>query len=202
MDLAALVDRVIPRAGGLYDHASQVAQDKLAKATQSGWGATVAKALHGNEWLGHPLHPVVVGVPIGAWSVSGWYDLKSLLRCDPDAEQVADAALRVGVLGALASAATGVVQYLDTAGAARRETAVHAGLNNIALGLYVASLAARRADNRPLGRKLSTVALGVVSVSGYLGGDLSYRHGVGVHQQGLSASPDGLAVSVASPLSP
>ncbi|HLL09022.1 MAG TPA: DUF2231 domain-containing protein [Nocardioidaceae bacterium] len=183
MNLATIVDRVLPRAGGFYDHATQTAQDKLARATENGWAASLAKGLHGNEWLGHPLHPVVIAVPIGAWSVTGWYDLVGALRGDPRDDVVADAALRVGVVGAVAAAATGVVQFLDTAGGVRRETAVHAGLNNVALALYLASMLARRGDNRALGRKLSAVALGLVGVSGYLGGDLSYRHGVGVHQQ-------------------
>ena len=186
MNLTAIVDRVVPRAGGFYDHATQTAQQKLAQATKDGWAASVAKALHGNEWLGHPLHPVVIAVPIGAWSVTGWYDLVGALRGNPHDDVVADAALRVGVVGALAAASTGVVQFLDTAGGVRRETAVHAGLNNVALALYVTSMLARRGGNRAFGRKLSAVALGLVSVSGYLGGDLSYRHGVGVHHQSRS----------------
>jgi uncharacterized membrane protein len=188
MDLDALVDRAIPRAGGRYDQLSRAAREKLAELTSTERGAPVARALRGNEWLGHPLHPVVIAVPIGAWSVSGWYDVKSALRGDPDDEQTADAAMRVGVVSAVAAAATGVVQFLDTKGAVRRETAVHAGLNNLALALYVWSLAARRRENRPLGRRLAAVALGVVGVSGYLGGDLSYRHGVGVRRQGSSAA--------------
>ena len=187
MNLGALVDRAMPRAGGRYDDLTRRAQKKLAAATSDGWPARVAKGLHGNEWLGHPLHPVVIAVPIGAWSVTGWYDAKSALNGDPGAEQAADAALAVGVLGAVASALTGVVQYRDTRGAARRETAVHAGLNNLALVLYTASMAARRAGNRSLGRRLAAVALGVVGVSGFLGGDLTYRHGVGVERQALSA---------------
>jgi uncharacterized membrane protein len=187
MDITAIVDRAIPRAGGKYDQLSAKARDKLAAATSSGWAAPVAKALHGNEWLGHPLHPVVIALPIGAWSVTGWYDLRSAFSGDPDHEESADAALRVGVVGAVVAAATGAVQYLDTRGAVRRETAVHAGLNNAALALYLASMAARRAGSRPLGRKLSAVALSLVGVSGYLGGDLSYRHGVGVRRETLTA---------------
>ncbi|WP_461024459.1 DUF2231 domain-containing protein [Thalassiella azotivora] len=138
--------------------------------------------LRGNDWLGHPLHPVIVMVPVGAWSVTGWYDLRGAISGQPDHDQVADAALRVGVLTALPAAVTGLVQFLDTRGASRRQTAVHAGLNYLALALYVASLRARRAGRRSAGRRLATGALLVVGLSGYLGDDLAYRHGVGVHR--------------------
>ena len=187
MDIPAVVDRAIPRAGGKYDELTRKARNKLAEATSSGWAAPIAKALHGNEWLGHPLHPVVIALPIGAWSVTGWYDLRSALSGDPGQEESADAALKVGVVGAIVAATTGAVQYLDTHGAVRRETAVHAGLNNLALALYLGSMAARRAGSRPLGRRLSLVALSLVGVSGYLGGDLSYRHGVGVQREAVTA---------------
>ncbi len=75
------------------------------------------------------------------------------------------------MVGAVAAAVTGLVQYLDTRDAARRETAVHAALNNVALGLYVASWALRSRGRRSLGRALAASGLGVVSVSGWLGGD-------------------------------
>jgi uncharacterized membrane protein len=64
----------------------------------------------------------------------------------------------------------------------RRETAVHSALNNGALAMSLLSLGLRRTGHRNLARKVSAAALGVVAVSGYLGGDLSYRHGVGVHR--------------------
>jgi nitrite reductase/ring-hydroxylating ferredoxin subunit len=48
--------------------------------------------------------------------------------------------------------------------------------------LYGASLLSRRAGNRNLGVALSLLGLGVVTVSGYLGGDLVYRYQVGVNR--------------------
>ena len=185
MDLSLLVDRLLPGPGGRLDRASLAAQTVLSRAADTPSGRPVHLALHGNEWLGHPAHPILVTVPIGAWAVSAWYDARSAVTGDPRDEHAADGALRVGVAGAVLAAATGVAQYLDTRGGVRRETSVHAALNNVALGLYLGSWAARRADRRPLGRCLAAAALGVVGVSGYLGGDISYRHGVGVRPQAL-----------------
>ncbi len=106
---------------------------------------------------------------------------------DPRDEHAADGALRLGVTGAVAAAVTGLVQYIDTEGAVRRETTVHAALNNVALGLYVTSAALRTRSRRPLARRLAATGLAVVSLSGWLGGDIAFRHGVGVRPQALDS---------------
>ena len=180
MDLTALLDRALPGPGSLLDRASQKSQAALSSALHRPAVAPVTTALRGNEWLGHPLHPVVVALPIGAWALGGWYDARSARTHDPREEQAADGALRAGVVGALAAATTGVVQYVDARDQARRQTVVHAALNNVALGLYVTSLAMRKRGRRSVGRRLAAAGLGLVSISGWLGGDLAYRHGVGV----------------------
>lgn len=186
MDLGVLVDRLLPPAGSRYDEVSAAGRD-LAQAVlvDNETVRPLWKALHGNEWLSHPLHVVVITVPIGAWTASAWYDLRSAVTKHPGDEYAADAALRVGIVGAVAAALTGVAQYVDTRGSARREATAHAALNNVALVLYLGSWAARRRNHRKAGRRLAALGHLVVSVSGYLGSDLSYRHGVGVRPQAL-----------------
>lgn len=185
MDLSLLVDEFLPGPGGALDRVSLAVHDLLSDLAETDVGRPVHRLLHGNDWLGHPAHAIVIAVPVGAWSVSAWYDLRSVFSDDPRFAAAADAALRVGIVGALPAAATGAAQYLDTRDGVRRETSVHALLNNAALGLYTGSWAARRRGRRRLGRLLSTAGLAVVGVSGYLGGDLAYRHGVGVRPQVL-----------------
>ncbi len=190
MELSALVDKVLPGDDSLLDRGTAASRAAVARAAERPRVRPVVTALRGNEWLGHPLHPVVVGVPIGAWVVAGWYDARSAVTGDAQDEHTADAALRVGIVGAVGAAATGLVQYIDTHGAVRRETAVHAALNNLALGLFVSSAVLRRRGRRPLARRLSAAGLGVVGVSGFLGGDIAYRHGVGVRPQAWRAPVD------------
>jgi uncharacterized membrane protein len=182
MELTALLDRALPGPGSLLDRNSKVVRDAVQSAVRHPAVRPVATMLRGNEWLGHPLHPVVVAWPIGAWVVSAWYDTRSRATNDPRDEHAADGALRVGVAGALAAAITGVVQYIDARDQARRETAVHAALNNAALALYVVSLVQRKRGRRSLGRKLAATGLSVVSLSGWLGGDIAFRHGVGMRR--------------------
>ena len=189
MDLPSLVDAAIPGPGGRLDRFSSASQHVIGTLAGSPCGRPVASLLHGNQWLGHPLHPVVVVLPIGAWCVAGWYDLRSTLSGDAAYDHAADGAVKVGLSGALIAAASGLAQYLDTRNGVRRETAVHATLNTIGLAAYLGSWSARTWGRRSLGKKLAAVGLGVVMVSGYLGGDISYRHGVGVRPQALRA-PD------------
>lgn len=184
-DLATLIDRVLPGPRSSLEHVARTTQASVATLLKKPAIRPVTRVLHGNEWLGHPMHPVIITVPIGAWCVSGWYDARSARTQDPRDEHAADGALRVGIVGALLAVATGLPQYLDTRDGVRREALVHAGMNNAALGLYLASWALRKRGRRPLARKLSAVGLGLVGVSGYLGGDISYRHGVGVRPQAL-----------------
>jgi uncharacterized membrane protein len=174
-----ILDRVLPGPGGRVDRISQRLQDVYAAAGDTVIGRPILYLLRGNAWLGHPAHPVLVTVPVGAWVVSSWYDLKSTRTGRSWDEHAADGALRIGIVGAVLAAATGVAQFVDTRDQARRETGVHAALINAALALNLVSLGLRGAGRRQLGRRVSVAALALVGVSGYLGGDLAYRHGIG-----------------------
>lgn len=200
MELTSLIDRALPGPGSALDRASQAVQAALAPALTVPAVRPLFRLLHGNELLGHPTHPVVIALPVGAWSLTAWHDVRAAVSGDPRHDSVADAALRFGVAGALAAAVTGLVQYLDTRDAARRETAVHAALNNVALGLYLASWAQRSRGRRSLGRALAASGLGLVSASGWLGGDISFRHGVGVRPQALRDQSRTVSASSAAPL--
>lgn len=183
--LGAVVDAVLPGADSALARNADHLHEALSAATKSPAGAAAAYVLRGNEWLGHPAHPLMVMVPVGAWTVTGWFDLRGATTGDSRFDEVADGALRVGILAALPAAVTGVAQFLDADGAARRETALHAALNNVALALFTGSLALRRRGRRSLGRRLASVGHLVVGVSGFLGSDLSYRHGMGVRPQAV-----------------
>jgi len=57
-------------------------------------------------WLGHPLHPSMTDIPVGSWTMTAVFDLAGQ-------ERAADTALKIGVLGALGSAVTGIAQWYD-----------------------------------------------------------------------------------------
>ncbi|EYB67427.1 hypothetical protein DEIPH_ctg041orf0026 [Deinococcus phoenicis] len=141
--------------------------------------AGVLRLLHG-EALGHPLHPILVHLPLGGWLIAGLLDFLPLQR-SADTEHAADLALLLGTIGATGAIAAGWTDWANTRGQARRTGLIHGGLNETAFLLNTASLLARRRGKRGLGKALSGTALGLALVSGFLGGQLVYRHGLGVH---------------------
>jgi uncharacterized membrane protein len=115
----------------------------------------VEDALTGTT-LGHPLHPVLVGFPIGAWAAASVLDLA---RADRDARRML---VGLGVVAAVPTALSGASDWLSTAGAGRRVGLVHAAANNGALALEAASWLARRRGRHVLGTMLSVTATGLL----------------------------------------
>jgi nitrite reductase/ring-hydroxylating ferredoxin subunit/uncharacterized membrane protein len=138
--------------------------------------------LHG-VWLGHPLHPALTDVPLGAWTAGFLLDVVG-------ARESADAAMTIGVLAAVPTALAGAADWSDTDGSARRVGLVHALLNTAGLTCVVASLFARRNDNRALGVGLSTLGLSMASFSAWLGGSLVYVQGIGVSRNAFEPTTD------------
>ncbi len=131
--------------------------------------------LHGT-WLGHPLHPMLTDVPIGAWTCAALLDLLG-----PDAENPADLLVALGVVAAVPTAASGLADWSETNPQQQRVGLVHAAWNSVGLGCYLASLVARRTGGRRVGRMLGLAGLGAVAAGGFVGGHLSYRQANGAN---------------------
>jgi nitrite reductase/ring-hydroxylating ferredoxin subunit/uncharacterized membrane protein len=144
----------------------------VAQGLTSRLGPGPVKDALSGTWIGHPLHPVLVTVPIGAFSGAVVLDL---FRTEQSA---ARRLIAFGILSAVPTAAAGLSDWNDTQGAERRLGLAHAGFNVVALGLMTGSWLARRSGGR--GQLLALSGLGVIGVSGWLGGHLSYALGVGV----------------------
>ncbi|MDI2125489.1 DUF2231 domain-containing protein [Yinghuangia seranimata] len=144
---------------------------------------TVRDALRGTP-LGHPAHPILVQVPIGAWLSS------AVLDCVPGTGRASAELIAVGLAAAVPAAAAGAVDLAAAERPAQRRVGVaHAACNWIGIACYCASLTARM-RHRPLrGRLWALGGLTAVGAGGYLGGHLAYRLGVGVDVPG--PSPDG-----------
>ncbi|KYF85664.1 DUF2231 domain-containing protein [Sorangium sp. So ce388] len=149
---------------------------------------TVAKVLHG-KFLGHPLHPVLVTIPIGAWSCTLVLDLAGI-GGGRKVHRGADATAAIGLAGAVVAAAAGLADWSTTLGSAKRIGFVHGAMNMAIAGLYGASLASRAVGLRSLGIALSTTGFGLAGASGWLGGELIYRYGVGVSNDACERKPE------------
>jgi nitrite reductase/ring-hydroxylating ferredoxin subunit len=163
--------------------------DKIAKPVVGLIGRAVRPRLLRNllsgTHLGHPAHPMLTDVPIGAWTMSAVLDTVG----GAGAEPAADLLIGIGILGAVPTAMTGLNDWSDTIGAETRIGAVHAGANVAALGFYAASFLARRSGRRGGGKALSLAGLGSLMIGGYLGGHLSYAKAVNVNHTAFEHGP-------------
>ncbi len=147
--------------------------------------------LQGDAWLGHPLHPGLVSVPVGLWLAGSVMDLIASFSKSECAQAAADDAVMGGVVGAAASVVTGLAEYTrtDKDTPAQEDAFLHGALNVTAMALNVTSSGvriARLTRRRPGGfipKLLSLGAAGIVIYTGWLGGVLAYRHGVGVKME-------------------
>ena len=148
---------------------------------------------------GHPVHPILVTVPIGAWIASLVFDVVS--RAGDDAATFADGSywlIGIGIVGALAAATFGFLDLLaiPTGTRAFRTGLLHMALNLAVVALFAVGFALRRSqldepDGTPLGLLvLSLVALALLGAAGWLGGKLTYRYGVRVVDEATQAEAD------------
>ena len=143
-------------------------------------GQALKDILHG-VWLGHPLHPVLTDVPVGAWTAALVLDALESITGRDELGPGADAAVGLGVVGAVAAALAGVTDWRETDGSARRVGLVHGLLNTSATALYGASLVCRGRGNRGAGRGYAALGYAIAGLSAYLGGHLVYAERVGVN---------------------
>jgi nitrite reductase/ring-hydroxylating ferredoxin subunit/uncharacterized membrane protein len=150
-------------------------------------GSGASDLLHGTP-LGHPLHPVLTDVPVGAWTVTVVLDTIELSG-RRDVAFAADAALVVGLLGGVGAIASGLADWSDTADEPKNVGMAHALLNSISFSGYVASLALRRSGRRGAGIATAMLAYGISGLAAYLGGELSFGLQLGVRHTAEPIAP-------------
>jgi nitrite reductase/ring-hydroxylating ferredoxin subunit/uncharacterized membrane protein len=160
-------------------------------------GQHVKNALHG-VWLHHPLHPVFTDVPIGAWTTALALDCAG--NDDRGTRDAATFALGVGLLGALGAAVTGLTDWSETQGRARRTGLLHGLLNIAATSLMATAFAQRSRDDRASGRAFAWTGYGIALAAAFLGGDLVYAQRIGVTHADGEAPDDFTPVANSSAL--
>ena len=131
------------------------------------------------------MHPALTDIPIGSWVAAAVLDVIGGTR----QAAAADLLIGVGVATAVPTAAAGLNDWSDTYGPETRVGLVHAAGNITALALYTASLVARWAGRRRVGRALSLAGLASTLGSAYLGGHLSFVRGVNVNHTAFETRP-------------
>jgi uncharacterized membrane protein len=146
----------------------------------------------------HPIHPMLVVFPIGLWVAALVFDIVHAFTGNPLWRTLAFWNIAGGIVGALAAAVPGLIDYREMQGRARRIANWHMALNFGVTGLFVVNWLLRTrwgeqfvsADSWiPLA--LSIIGNVVLAVSGWLGGEMVYveRVGVAEHRDAAADTP-------------
>ncbi|RXS85680.1 DUF2231 domain-containing protein [Streptomyces sp. TM32] len=135
------------------------------------WGR-YRDVLHGRQ-LGHPLHPALVQLPMGAWLSA------ALLDAVPGTRRSARLLVGAGLVAAVPAAVSGSVDWAEQQPRQMRTGLVHAASNVMAVGLYAGSWVARGRRRYGWGRALGYAGLGMASAGAMLGGHLAFRQAAG-----------------------
>jgi uncharacterized membrane protein len=130
----------------------------------------------------HPVHSILVTIPIGAWIFALVADLVASNNGDPTWQAAAFYAIGVGLAGALLAAVFGLVDLLSLPpGPTRRTGIIHMAINLVGVVVFGLNLGMRWSAPDHAG-SLALTVLGVllVGVAGWFGGEMVYRGGVGV----------------------
>jgi nitrite reductase/ring-hydroxylating ferredoxin subunit/uncharacterized membrane protein len=140
-------------------------------------------------WLGHPLHPVITDVPVGAWTATIALDAIATVTGRTELDPGADATAIIGLLGAVGSAISGLSQWQYTIEQPRRIGLAHALLNVGGTIAFGASILLRARGRRGAGKLTALLGYATVAISSYLGGELAYDLRIGVNHAPEAAPP-------------
>ena len=141
---------------------------------------------------GHPVHPMLIPFPLALWTTSFLTDVLFYFRRGVGLSLIAKFLLAAGCLGAIAAAIPGIIDWMSIKHKEVKKIANwHARLNIIALLIFAASLylrmnsggAALVGHGLKIPFLLSFVGVILITISGWLGGAMSFEHGVGVKPQ-------------------
>lgn len=160
----------------------------MAAHYPSGTGSIVAIA-------GHPLHPMAVSLPIGALILALGADIGFWITQNPFLVYAATWLLLAALVTGAIAALLGVIELIGLGRARTLKVGLAHGAGNVLLlmlSLWNYSLHLDTPEQViPYGLIISIVGVVLVVATGWLGGELSYRHGIGVSRQiGVSEGYD------------
>lgn len=140
---------------------------------------------------GHPIHPILVPFPIALWSTSFAMDIWYYFHRNNSWLLISKFLIAAGCLGAVAAAIPGIIDWLALKDPQVKKIANwHARLNVIALILFAINLYFRMqrggyivSYRLTIPFLMSFVGVVLIGISGWLGGELAYKYGVGVTPQ-------------------
>lgn len=148
--------------------------------------------------FGHPVHPMLVVFPLGLFTTGAVFDIVYLFGGDPTMAIVAFWMITAGIMGGLLAAPFGLIDWLaiPKATRARKIGMYHGGGNLVVMLLFFISWAMRVGEAAEPGAwayVLSFAGIGLALVTGWLGGELVDRLGIGVDDDANMNASNSLA---------
>lgn len=137
------------------------------------------------KFLGHPIHPMLITFPLGLFGMALIFDLIAAVKDSVDIHRAANYMIAAGIITGLLAAIFGAIDWfaIPSGTRAKRIGAIH-GLGNVAIviAFAVAWLLRRDSPEDPSTLTVIIEAVAVVAAlgTGWLGGELVDRLGVGV----------------------
>ena|SRR5437868_1674175 len=150
------------------------------------------------NFLGHPVHPMLITFPLGLLPVAVLFDIIFLCTTNSQWAGISYWLIAAGVLGGLCAAVFGAADWwaLDSGTRAKRIGLLHGLINVVVTALFAISWVMRRPN--PAAPSLTAIVIGIIAfvlalVAAWLGGELVYRLSVGVDFDAHVNSPSSLS---------
>jgi uncharacterized membrane protein len=148
--------------------------------------------------LGHPLHQMLIVLPLGLLTGAIAFDVVRLITGNAYWSEIAYWLIAAGIIGGLLAAPFGLIDWTKVPGGtrAKRVGALHGLGNLLVVLLFAASWWLRRDDPRTpafVALVLSFAGGALSAVTGWLGGELVDRLGVGVDDGAHLDAPSSLS---------
>ncbi len=137
--------------------------------------------------IGHPLHPILTDLPIGAFHLAMLFDISTTGR--KEASPTATKLLAIGLAAVPMTALSGAVDWQHTQGSTRRVGMGHIALNSLGSTFLAASLVSRLTGRGPA-RSLNYLGNGILALSAYLGGHLVFENRLGPKFEATDTAPE------------
>lgn len=167
------------------EHLSGPARTRNERCLQEGLLATTSRIEDSVMAIRlEQMHPVLVHLPIALLPLALGADLLGAVTGKRSFLTVGRAAIAAGAVGAVASAATGLIagEEVNVEGTSRDKLMTHRNLNALVtlVGSCMAIWRARHAKPNAAYLGIGSMGMGVLAYTAYLGGKLVYESGAGV----------------------
>jgi uncharacterized membrane protein len=148
--------------------------------------------------MGHPMHPMLVNYPLGLLTVSPIFDIVHFVTGNGYWSEIAFWMIAAGSIGGIIAAAVGTIDWLAIPSGTRAKSVglLHGAGNYVILVLFIVSWLLRLSDPKSpsiIAYVLSFLGAVLLGGTGWLGGELTLRLGIGVDEGANLNAPSSLS---------